>query len=69
MSRTWLDLVREVFPDATDEEAGTLLWEQTGFPSFWNIPRDGATPEECCRTQLERFKTLLAEEGESDGRP
>ena len=28
-----------------------LLWEETGFPSFWWIPQDGNTPEECLRKQ------------------
>lgn len=56
MSERWLDIVREVFPEATDDEAGYLLWNETGFPSFWSIPEDGVTPEECCRTQLRRFK-------------
>lgn len=29
---TWLDLVHEYFPDATDEYADFLLWERTAFP-------------------------------------
>ena len=29
---TWLDLVREYFPTATDEQADQILWEHTGFP-------------------------------------
>ena len=53
---TWLELVREYFPDATDEEADYILWEKTGFPGFWNIPEDGNTPEECCRKQLKELR-------------
>ncbi len=53
---TWNDLVREVFPDATDDEAGFILFEFTGFPSFWRIPEDGATPRECCLKQLRHLK-------------
>ena len=30
--KTWLDLVREYFPDATDEEGDYILWEHTAFP-------------------------------------
>lgn len=56
----WVDLVREVFPDVTDETADYLLWEKTGFPLFWN-EKDGDTPEECCRTQLKRYKQELQE--------
>jgi len=33
----------------TDDEAEYVIWEHTGFPAFWNIPDDGATPEECFR--------------------
>jgi len=50
--KSWIDLVREYFPNISDEDADALLWEYTGFPCFWNIPKDGETPEECCRKQL-----------------
>jgi hypothetical protein len=53
---TWLDVVREVFPDADDDTASHLLWNHTGFPHFWHIPRDGATPPECAVTQLRALK-------------
>ena len=33
---TWLDLVRKYFPDATDQEADYILWEQTAFPFAGN---------------------------------
>lgn len=52
----WIDLVREYFPNTTNEEANDILWERTGFPCFWNIPQDGLTAEECCRKQLEQLK-------------
>lgn len=48
----WINLVREYLPDVTDEEAMSILLEETGFPCFWNIPEDGDTPEACCRKQL-----------------
>ena len=57
---SWTDLVREYFPDATDEQAGYILWEKTGFPGFWNIPQDGDTPEACCRKQLQQFKDEIS---------
>ena len=50
------DIIREYFPDATDEFCEFVLWEKTGYPSFWNIPSDGNTPEECMRKQLQEFK-------------
>lgn len=46
------EVVREYFPDATDDFIEYIVWEKTGYPAFWNIPRDGATPEECFRKQL-----------------
>ena len=54
--KSWADLVREIFPDAEDEFVEVVLWEHTGYPAFWNIPEDGASPTECCRKQLLEFK-------------
>ena len=54
---TYGDIIREYFPDADAEFCEFVLWEKTGFPSFWNIPEDGATPEECFRKQVLKFKT------------
>lgn len=56
---TWLELVREYFPKATDEEANGILWECTGFPCFWNIPQNGLTAEQCCRNQLKDLQSKL----------
>ena len=52
---TGIEIVKEYFPDADDETASDIAWEQTGFPHFWNIPADGNTPEECFRKQLKEF--------------
>lgn len=51
MSVGW-DIVKAYFPAATDEQCRDVAWNCTGFPSFWNIPCDGATPEACFRKQL-----------------
>lgn len=37
------------------EEADAIAWCHTGFPAFWNIPRDGNTGEECMRKQVREF--------------
>jgi hypothetical protein len=29
------EVVRRVFPDASNDECGHLLWNNTGYPSFW----------------------------------
>ena len=55
----WLDLVREYFPNITDEVADCILWEHTGFPSFWRLGEDNSTIEECCRKQLQEYKDKL----------
>ncbi len=31
----WLDVVRQVFPKASDKILDGLLWECTGFPDFY----------------------------------
>lgn len=46
-SKPVLDIVRDYFPDADNVEADWRLWNQTGFPSFWNYE-----PERCLRDQL-----------------
>lgn len=56
MGKTWIEIVKEYFPEATDEEANHILWNETGFPCFWRLGEDGATPIECCRKQLKEFK-------------
>lgn len=53
---TLLEIVREYIPDASEEEVDFILWEFTGYPSFWNIPKDGKTVEQCLRKQLSDFK-------------
>ena len=56
---TWskppVDIVREYFPDATDDFAGYVLWNRTGWPRFW-----AGDPETCMRQQLQEYKAKLA---------
>ena len=59
LKMTYSELVREYFPDATDEEVELILWGKTGYPEFWNIGVDGDTPEECLRKQLQDFKNKV----------
>ncbi len=49
------EIFREYFPDASDEEMEHIVWGHTGYPAFWHIGRDGATPEECFRKQLATY--------------
>jgi len=52
-------IVREYFPDASDDFVEFIVWEHTGFPCFWSIPEDGNTVEECFRKQLKEFQEEL----------
>ena len=47
-------IVRDIFPDATDEEVDGLLWNRTGYPCFW---RDD--PEKCIREDLSVYKATV----------
>lgn len=53
---TAYEIAKEIFPDKPDDFLEWVIWEQTGFPEFWNIPEDGNTPEECLKKQLIKFK-------------
>ncbi len=52
---TGIELVKEVFPEATDQEAGYILWNHTGFPEFFR----GDSAEAYFRQQLEEYKQNL----------
>ena len=58
---TCLEIAREYFPEKDDEFLNYVISEETGYPSFWCIPQDGNTPEECFRKQLKEY----AEKGAS----
>lgn len=55
-------VVREYFPDASDEVVEIIVWGHTGYPCFWSIPEDGASPLECFRKQLKEFQEELKRE-------
>jgi hypothetical protein len=54
-SWTLIDVIREYIPNVTEMEAEFIVWEKTGYPSFWDIPTDGQTPEECFRKQVQEY--------------
>lgn len=47
--KTVAQIVKEYFPRATKEEIDYIVWNETGFPGFWNIPEDGKTILQCFR--------------------
>lgn len=48
---TGLELVREFFPDISDDDAGDILWNRTGYPCFWE-----GDPVTHFRKQIAEFK-------------
>lgn len=34
-SRTWLEVAREYFPEFSDDDLWFMIYEYTGYPSFW----------------------------------
>lgn len=56
--KTVIEIIREYFPEVTDDEAWYILWNETGFPSFWC----GESTEKCLRNQLLKFKNQLRKE-------
>jgi len=53
-SKSPIDIVREYFPDASDDFAGYVLWSRTGWPVFWV-----GDPETWMRLQLQEYKAQL----------
>ena len=52
--KSFKDIVVEYFPNAGDDEVDFILWEQTGFPCFWETE----DTEACLRKQLQKFKEI-----------
>ena len=52
MGKTFGEVVKEYFPDATDDEVDFILCEKTGYPCFWET----MDTEACLRKQLEELK-------------
>lgn len=48
-----IGLVREYFPDVNDSEAMHILWNYTGYPSFWL-----GEPYASARDQLQHLKDV-----------
>ena len=50
-----VEIAREVFPDASDDELGYLVWNETGFPCFF----DESDFEAAIKKQLQRLKQAV----------
>lgn len=55
------EVAREYFPDESDKDLDFIIWNETGYPEFWNIGVDGYTVEECFRKQLKDAQEKLRE--------
>lgn len=53
---TALEIAREELPELSDDARQRVIENETGWPCFWRIGIDGATPEECFRTELRRHR-------------
>lgn len=60
-STDFISVVREFFPNATDEEAMGILWGYTGYPSFYT-----GEPLDSCREQLQHLKDIGFEEADRE---
>ena len=50
------EIAKEVLGDGhSDSYYNDIIWEHTGFPSFWDS-KNGETIEDCFRRQLLDFK-------------
>jgi hypothetical protein len=52
--KTAVDIAREVFPELPDDYLSHLVWERTGFPSFW--PHTRFSVPTFIRMQLRAYK-------------
>lgn len=50
--KTWMDLAREIFPDATEDHLDFILWNHTAFP-FADVDH--------IRRQLIDYKNIIDE--------
>lgn len=46
---------RAVGKTPTIDTAEYVLWEHTGYPSFWQINKENPTPEACLRAQVRKW--------------
>jgi hypothetical protein len=56
-SGTFIATVKEFFPEVSDDEAMGILWNYTGYPSFWH-----GDPKGTLREQLQHLKDVGPEQ-------
>lgn len=58
VNKTVGSVVKEYFPGASEDLIEFIVWEKTGFPSFW-LTKDEEDAEGCFRRQLQEFSDEL----------
>ena len=53
-------IVREFFPDATDDQVNYIVWNDTGWPCFW----ENEDWQACMRRQVSELKSSLSSASE-----
>lgn len=56
-SKPPVEIARDYFPNAQLDELQSIIWNRTGYPTFWN----GPDPETCFREQLYTYAIQVAE--------
>lgn len=56
--KTVLDIAKEYFPNEDQKVLEFILWEYTGYPSFFD-PQKGETVEDVLRKQLKTYKESI----------
>ena len=66
---TAIECAREILgDDKTDDFLDYVIWEYTGFPSFW-ATKPGETIEDCFRRQLREVRNYLDTNGKMPPHP
>lgn len=50
-----IEMVKRIIPECTDQEAGYILWNETGWPSFHH-----GDPEQYFANQIRQYKESLS---------
>jgi len=58
MKKNVVEIAKEYFPNATKKELYFIIWEETGYPTFF-APKEGETAEDVFRQQLIKYKNSI----------
>jgi len=58
-------IAQAIFPFADDVRLDYIIWNRTGYPSFW-ATKEGESIEDCFRRQLMKYRDALKQYPESE---